>query len=122
MVVDPRSLHLRLSEGLWLRLVDVEAALAARSYSGDGEVVLEVRDGFCPWNAGRYRVGAGVERTDAAADLELDVADLASAYLGGFSFARLAAAERVREVKEGALERADVLFRTERTPYCPEDF
>ena len=122
MVVDPRSLHLRVSEGLWLRLVDVEVALAARSYAGDGEVVLEVRDGFCPWNAGRYRVAAGVERTDAAADLELDVADLASAYLGGFSFARLAAAERVRELKEGALARADVLFRTERTPYCPEDF
>jgi predicted acetyltransferase len=122
MVVDPRSLHLRVSEGLWLRLVEVEAALAARSYAGDGEVVLEVRDEFCPWNAGRYRVGAGVRRTDAAADLEVDVADLASVYLGGFSFARLAAAERVRELKEGAIARADGLFRTERTPYCPEDF
>jgi predicted acetyltransferase len=53
---------------------------------------------------------------------ELDVADLASVYLGGFSFARLAAAERVRELKDGALARADALFRTERTPYCPEDF
>jgi predicted acetyltransferase len=122
MVVDPRSLHLRVSEGLWLRLVDLEAALAARSYSGDGEVVLDVRDEFCPWNAGRYRVGGGAQRTDADADLELDVADLASIYLGGFSFARLHAAERVREVKGGALERADELFRTERTPYCPEDF
>ena len=122
MVVDPRALHLRVSEGLWLRLVDVEAALAARSYEGDGEVVLDVRDDFCSWNTGRYRVGGGVERTDAAADLELDVADLASAYLGGFSFTRLAAAQRVRELKDGALARADALFRTERAPYCPEDF
>jgi predicted acetyltransferase len=122
MVVDPRSLHLRVSEGLWLRLVEVEAALAARSYAGDGEVVLEVRDEFCPWNAGRYRVGGGVRRTNDEPDLELDVADLASVYLGGFSFARLAAAERARELKEGAIARADALFRTERTPYCPEDF
>jgi predicted acetyltransferase len=122
MVVDPRALHLRVSEGLWLRLVDVEAALAARSYAGDGELVLEVRDEFCAWNAGRYRVGGGAERTDADADLELDVADLASVYLGAFSFSRLAAAERVRELKPGALARADELFRTPRPPYCPEDF
>ena len=123
MVVDPRALHLRVSEGLWLRLVDVEAALSARSYATDDDVVLEVRDEFCTWNAGRWRVGrAGVERTDADADLELDVADLASAYLGGFSFTRLAAADRVRELQDGALARADALFRTDRPPYCPEDF
>jgi predicted acetyltransferase len=123
MSVDPRSLHLRVSEGLWLRLVDVEAALAARSYPGDGEVALDVRDEFCSWNAGRYRVGGGgAERTDAQPDLELDVADLASVYLGAFTFNRLAAAERVRELKAGALERADTLFRTPRPPYCPEDF
>jgi predicted acetyltransferase len=122
MVVDPRSLHLRVSEGLWLRLVDVEAALAGRSYAADGEVVLEVRDEFCPWNEGRYRVGSRLERTQDAADLELDVADLASVYLGAFTFSRLAAAERVRELKEGAIARADALFHTARPPYCPEDF
>jgi predicted acetyltransferase len=122
MVLDARSLHAHLLDGLWLRLVDVEAALAARSYGADDEVVLDVRDEFCPWNAGRWRVGRVVERTDGAPDLELDVADLASAYLGAFSFTRLADAERVRELKTGALARADALFRTERPPYCPEDF
>ncbi len=122
MVVDARSLHLRLYEGLWVRLVDVGAALAGRSYSGDGEVVLDVQDEFCPWNAGCWRVGADVARTDDDAELELDVADLASVYLGAFTFSRLAAAERVRELKEGALARADDLFRTPRPPYCPEDF
>jgi predicted acetyltransferase len=123
MVVDPRSLHLQVSEGLWLRLVEVGAALGARSYADDGEIVLELRDEFCPWNAGRWRVGAaGVERTGDEADLALDVADLASVYLGAFPFSRLAAAERVQEVQEGALARADALFRTSRPPYCPEDF
>ena len=123
MAVDPRSLHLRVSEGLWLRLVDVGAALAARSYASDDEIVLDVHDAFCPWNAGRWRVGRGAaERTDGDADLELDVADLASVYLGAFTISRLAAAERAHELKEGALERADALFRTSRPPYCPEDF
>ena len=122
MVVDPRSLNLRVSEGLWLRIVDVGEALAGRSYASDDEVVVEVRDAFCPWNAGRWRIGRSNGRTEDDAELELDVADLASAYLGAFSFSRLAGAERVRELKEGALARADALFRTERPPYCPEDF
>ena len=122
MVVDARSLNLRLNEGLWLRLVDVGDALAGRSYASDGEVVLGLRDDFCPWNAGCWRVGREPARTDDAAELELDVADLASVYLGAFTFSRLAAAERVRELKDGALARADALFRTTRPPYCPEDF
>lgn len=122
MVVDPRSLQLRMSEGLWLRIVDVEAALAGRSYASNDVVVVEVRDEFCPWNAGRWRLGRDIKRTEEDAELELDVADLASVYLGAFSFTRLAAAERVRELKDGALERADALFRTERPPFCPEDF
>jgi predicted acetyltransferase len=122
MVTDPRSLHLKVSEGLWLRFVDLEAALAGRSYAGADSVVIEVEDSFCPWNGGRWRVGESVERTDDEADLELDTADLASVYLGAFDFNELGAAERVRELKPGALQRATDLFRTPRPPYCPEDF
>ena len=83
LVRDPRALGLRLGDGLWLRLVDVDAALQARSYKPGESVVLEVRDELCPWNAGRYRVGDDAGRTDDTADLALDVTDLASAYLGG---------------------------------------
>jgi predicted acetyltransferase len=122
MVVDPRRLELKLMEGLWLRLVDVEAALRARCYADDESVVLEVGDELCPWNAGRYRVGADAGRTDAEPDLRLDVADLASAYLGAFDFQRLAAALRVEELRPGALARANRLFRTPRPPFCPEIF
>jgi predicted acetyltransferase len=122
MVTDPRSLHLKVSEGLWLRFVDLEAALAGRTYAHDDSVVIDVEDSFCPWNAGRWRVGGSVERTDDEADLELDTADLASVYLGAFDFNELGAAERVRELKPGALQRATDLFRTPRPPYCPEDF
>ena len=121
-VQDPRSLHLRVGDGLWLRLVDVEAALRARSYAVDDSVVLDVRDDVCPWNAGRYRVGSDVSRTDDEPDLSLDVADLASVYLGAFDFAALARAERVRELRSGAVERASALFRTPRPPYCPDEF
>lgn len=93
MVRDARSLHQQLSDGLWLRLVDVEAALRGRSFREGAPVVLEIRDELCPWNEGNYRVGPTVERTDDEADLELDVADLASVYLGGL---RLRSARRCR--------------------------
>lgn len=122
MVVDPRSLMLRVTEGLWLRIVDLDAALIGRTYATDDTVVVEVRDALCPWNAGRWRMGSEVGRTDDDAELELDIADLASAYLGAFDFERLAAAQRVRELKPGALRRATDLFRTPRPPFCPEDF
>jgi predicted acetyltransferase len=122
MVTDLRSLHLTVGDGLWLRFVDVEAALRARSYAAGEPVVLEVRDELCPWNAGRYRIGPAVERTEDPPELELDVADLASAYLGAFDFHALARAERVAERSAGALARASALFRTERPPFCPEVF
>jgi predicted acetyltransferase len=121
-VVDMRALHLGVRDGQWLRLVDVEAALRARSYAGDDSVVIEVRDDVLEWNPGRYRVGSRVERTDDAADLALDVADLASAYLGAFSFHRLAFAARVEERTPGAVARASALFATPLPPYCPEVF
>jgi predicted acetyltransferase len=112
-----------ISDGLWVRLVDVGAALSGRSYAGDGEIVLDVRDGFCGWNAGRWRVAGGeAARTDAAADVALDVSELGSVYLGGFTFRELWRAGRVEELREGALARADELFRTDVTPWCPEIF
>jgi predicted acetyltransferase len=122
IVSDPRSLGLRWLDGLWLRLVDVEASLRGRSYAADETVVLEVHDTLCPWNEGRYRVGGSVERCDDEPDLELDVGDLASVYLGAFEFHALARAERVRELRPGYLERASALFRTTRPPFCPEVF
>jgi predicted acetyltransferase len=122
MVVDPRSLMLRVSEGLWLRVIDLESALTGRTYAADDTLVVEVRDELCPWNAGRWRMGTDIGRTDEGAELELDIADFASAYLGAFDFEQLAVAQRVRELKPGALERATNLFRTSRPPYCPEDF
>jgi predicted acetyltransferase len=122
MVRDPRGLQPVLGDGLWLRLVDVEAALAARSFRPGEPVVLEVQDELCPWNTGRYRVGDGVERTDAEPDLVLDVSDLASVYLGAFDFVRLARARRVDVRKPSAAERASELFRTSLPPWCPEIF
>ena len=121
-VVDPRALHLSHRDGLWLRLLDVEEALRRRSYEGEDELIVDVRDEVLPENHGRYRIGARVERTDDQPDLALDVADLGSVYLGGFGVAELALAGRVNELRPGAVARADALFRTPIPPHCPEVF
>jgi predicted acetyltransferase len=112
-----------LLDGLWVRLVDVGAALSGRSYADERPVVFEVRDEFCQWNEGRWKLAGGESaRTDEEADLALEVADLASAYLGGFTFRELLRAGRVEELRDGAVARADELFRTDVVPWCPETF
>jgi predicted acetyltransferase len=119
---EPRRMRFSVMEALWVRLVDVGAALEARQLGG-GSVVAEVRDELCPWNDGRWQIEAGgVARTEAAADLRLDVTALGSVYLGGFTFDQLLRAGRVEELTEGASARADELFRTGRQPWCPELF
>jgi predicted acetyltransferase len=127
LVSEPRRLRLSIGDGIWLRVVDVASALAGRRYAADGRLGLEVADEFCEWNDGVWelRVEDGVptvQPTQEAADLVCDVTDLGAAYLGAFSFRRLADAGRVRELQPGALARADALFRTDRAPWCPKVF
>src|SRR5690606_1975335 len=107
--------NLRTLDDLWVRVLDVPRALAARRYQGDVDVVLDVRDDLLPVNAGHWHVRGGwdaahAERTDAPAHLALDVADLGAVYLGGTSLAALAAAGRVRELVPSALLRTAAAF------------
>ena len=123
LLTEPRRMAYVAGEALWCRLVDVEAALSARGYGAGEPVVLDVADEFCPWNEGRWEVSPeGVERSKAEADLRLGVDMLGSVYLGGFTFADLARAGRVEELRKGGIARADALFRTDRHPWCPEIF
>lgn len=123
LLAEPRRMQFTLNDGVWVRLIDVGGALSARSYSGDGEIVLELTDDVLPKNAGRWRVSAsGVERTDASAELRLDVIGLGTVYLGGFGFGDLVRASRAQELEPGAAERADALFSTSVFPWCAEIF
>ncbi|EMF56130.1 MULTISPECIES: GNAT family N-acetyltransferase [Streptomyces] len=128
LVSDIRRCGLRMTDDLYLRLVDVGAALRLRTYQAPLDVVFEVEDSFCPWNEGRWRLtgdpkGATCERTADAADLSLSVRELGSAYLGGVSLSALAAAGLVRELREGALAEASVGFLASGpAPWLPHGF
>jgi len=126
-LTDPRALGLTVSDALWLRIVDLPAALAGRGYAAIDHLVLDVSDPFCDWNSGRWLLDAGadgarVTGSDLAPDLELKITELGSVYLGGTSFAELALAERIAERSSGAVERADALFRTSLAPWAPGMF
>ena len=123
LLAEPRRMKFRINDGVWVRILDVEAALTARAFTGEGSVVLDVQDTFMPDVAGRFRVRAdGVERTDADAEIALDVSSLGSVYLGGFTFRELIESFRARELVDGAVARADALFATAVEPWCAEIF
>lgn len=128
LLTDSRRLRmLAVNDDLWVRLLDIPAALGARRYATPGAVVFAVADALRPENAGRYALDGGPEGaecrlTTAEADLALDVADLGAAYLGGVSFGTLARAARVEERTPGALARADALFASDPAPWCGTPF
>jgi predicted acetyltransferase len=128
MLRDPRRLRVTHSgDFLWVRLVDVPAALSGRRYAGADRLVFEVADAFRPETSGRYVLEGGVDgatcaRTDEDADIALSVADLGATYLGGVHFTTLAQAGRVCELTPGALRRADALFASEPQAWCCTPF
>ncbi len=127
LIVDPRAAAPTLHDELWLRIVDLPGALAARRYLTDVDVVLEVTDALCPGNAGHWRLtggpeGARCERTDDPADLVLDVRELGAAYLGGTTLTALAAAGLVTAHRADALPRAAAAFSSPVTPQCGWSF
>lgn len=129
-LLDMRRARMRVYDGIWVRIIDLPAALSLRAYSCPVDVVLEVADALLPANAGRWRVRADgsdsgsvvCERTDEPADLALDVRELGAAYLGGTRLGTLAAAGLVRELRPGTLARLSTAMSWVPAPWCPRIF
>lgn len=126
-LAHPDRAEVRAHAPMYVRLHDLPAAVAARSYDADDTLVLDVADAFIPDNAGRWRLtvreGRGsLERTDERADLVCDVRELATAYLGGVRPSVLARASRMHEASPGAARRLDRVLATDRAPWQPWDF
>ncbi len=126
-VEDVNRLGITVGDGIYLRVIDLAAALEARSYAGSGSLTLEVTDTFIPANGGRWRLdvqdGAGsVSATTDDPDLVLDISDVAVIYLGAFTFSDLARAGRATECRAGAIADADRLFTTRLPAWCSTPF
>ena len=129
-LADPRRARPQLHDNLWVRIIDVPAALAGRSYSCPVDLVIEVRDEILPSNAGRWRLattgggdGSGLAAScvpaTSAADLALDVTELGAAYLGGTRLGALAGAGLVAELRPGAVRQLSAAMSWDPAPWCP---
>jgi predicted acetyltransferase len=135
-LADPRRLRVTdVIDWLYLRILDVPAALQARGYRRAGRLVLDVLppsddlDGQPDPTPGRWVLDAGpggadcrAARPGQTADLRLGVTELGAIYLGGFSPSSLAAAGRIEEVQPGSLDAADVLLATSPAPLTGTGF
>jgi predicted acetyltransferase len=132
LLVDVRRTVPKVSDNLWVRLLDVPAALAGRRYAAPVDVTIEVRDDRLPANAGVWRLVTGEVDADgtyparaepaedgAGPDLALDVRELGAAYLGGRSLTALAAAGQVEARTPAALHAATAAFGWSVAPVCP---
>jgi predicted acetyltransferase len=127
MVREPRRFRTTaMFDALWIRILDVQAALSQRTYEHDGTLVFEVADTYRPMTEGTYRltVSGGVgtcERTDDPADLSMDMDVLGAIYLGGGDLLGYNAAGRVRG-SDTAVATLHSLFATMRQPWCNQVF
>lgn len=121
----PRRAAPTVLDGLWVRVLDVPAALEARRYPADGSLALEVHDPM-GMSGGVFRMEvddgvASVSPTGDTPDISLDIEDLGAGYAGWSRFGRLHRAGRVAG-DPAALARADALFGWDPQPWCPEVF
>jgi predicted acetyltransferase len=119
LLADPRVARTtELSDETWLRLVDVPAALGARSWASSDGVVVAVRDAQLPANSGTYQITPdGVSRVAEPAQLECDVAVLGRLYLGDVAPSSLAATGWLTAHDPAVLPAADALFATGQVPW-----
>jgi predicted acetyltransferase len=128
-LADSRQLAVTgVHDHLWLRLVDLPAALSRRRYAAEGSLVLDVTDPFCPWNQGRWLLEGGPDGATChpagqspAPTLRLDAAALGSLFLDGTSVMHLASAGSV-EGDAAAVRRAQLMFGTGTGPWCSTEF
>ena len=120
LLADRRAMRVTaMHDETWLRVVDVQKALAARRYAGDGAVAIAVIDPLSPNNSATFTIAAdGVEPTDQRAALHVGVEGLAAALLGGATWRSLAAGGLVRADDPAALAAADRLFAVPEAPFA----
>lgn len=121
---NPRHYHAKLRyDEQWVRVLDVHAALTARTYGAAAEAVtIAVADPVFDHNTGVWRISAsGAERVSLApaeADLSTTINGLSAAYLGGTAWAELLMSSEVQQHRDGAVASADLLFASRPLPRC----
>jgi predicted acetyltransferase len=128
LLAGRRRARITMTDGLWVRLTDLPAALSQRRYAREADLVIEVTDPLLPANSGRWRLQADssgkaiCERTTRAPDLLVPVQALGAVYLGGTRLGSLAAAGQVAQERPGAVAELSAAMSWDPAPWCPAVF
>ncbi len=128
MLRNPRTLQPSVSDNLWVRVLDLPAALERRNYAHDVDAVIEVTDEQLPANAGPWhlRIDGGRATVTAApgarADLGIGIQELSAAYLGGITLTAQANAGLLTEHTPGTVERLTRTFTASELAVCSTPF
>ncbi len=124
---EPRLLHPQRTEGIWLRLIDVHAALQARGYTTAGHLTIKVvGDDLAEWNNGVFELATDGRSTEvkpspSTPDIQVDIRTLAALYSGQHG-ARTLSHWGLLSGEPQAISRAEQLFQSEFAPHCPDHF
>ena len=127
LLLEPRELNLQSRDGVLGRIVDVEKALAGRTYNEEGRVVLEIFDDMCPWNRGRWELETSgdetkVTKTSKAPEIEMPIDTLAMTFFGQISLTEAGRMGRLKVLKGDGPASFDGIFRTKYRPFCADYF
>jgi len=120
LLVDRRAARITaVHDETWLRIIDVQQALSARRYEGDGVVTIAVHDSLLQRNSATFTIAhSGAEPADRRPELHVGIEGLAAVLLGGTTWRRLAAGGLVQVEDPAALDIADQLFTVRDAPYA----
>lgn len=123
---QPRYIGRTVTDALWIRILDVVAALEGRIYQGSGSLTLQVDDPYLPETGGTFTLTvengmASVARSDSSPDVVLGIADLGTLYMGGRRVSTLVELDRVVGSTD-SLNLLNSLFHSPVTPFSPEVF
>ncbi len=125
LLAGPRRAQTEVDDGMWVRVMDVPAALSARRYQSEFAGVFEIHDPM-GLAGGTFRLeasggGSECKPSDADPDIVMDIEDLGAVYMGNGGFRRLARAGRLTgDVSK--LAAVDQAFAWDPKPWCPEIF
>lgn len=124
-LAGPRRAATKLSDSLWIRIMDPTAALEGRSYSTSASAAVRLHDpldgSLSTWQLDLSPEGAAVASTDGDPDVSMDLEDLGACFMGWSRFRQLKRAGRI-EGDDRALASLDQAFSWSPAPWCAEVF
>jgi predicted acetyltransferase len=127
MLLEPRRLNQKLSDGMYGRIVDVENTMDKRGYDEEGTLIFKVIDDLCTWNNSTWKLdtssdGVAVKQTAESPQVEMPIGTLGLLYFGQLSASQAALMGRLDVLEPGSLPTWDKVMSTVYQPACANNF